>query len=149
MNIKAKPIVPDQYWILTDSAGKVGNIQSDGNVYRVRIHDELMEIDSLDHIQNRVRVDFESPRPPDAVAPGGNQAYGYPTASQPHNVTWDCRRQAPIWTRSESSRSWHAAGWYRVRIYNNWRLMFCPKTILLDRYEHRGPFMSMDEARSQ
>jgi hypothetical protein len=146
MTIQAKPIVPDQFWILTDSNGKVGNIQSHGQGFRVRIHDKTIETDSIDSIKDRISVRFERPEIRDRELPD-RTAHGYPTSATPHNVTWDVRRQAPIWTKSEASRSWHAAGWYRVRLYNQWRLMFCPKVILLDRYENRGPFFSAEEAR--
>jgi hypothetical protein len=144
--IKAKPVIQDQYWILRDQDGKVGNIQADNTGYSVRINNTETHVDSLDSIRNRFGVDFEMIVSRSNSDIGDNQVYGYPTTSIPHNVVWDVRRQIPIWTKDNNSRSYFAAGWFRIRQGSSWKLTMCPKVIILDRYQYQGPFRNRQEA---
>lgn len=144
--IKAKPVIQDQYWILRDQDGKVGNIQADNTGYSVRINNTETHVDSLDSIRNRFGVDFEMIVSRSNNDLGDNQVYGYPTTSTPYNVVWDVRRQIPIWTKEKNSRSFLAAGWFRIRQGTSWKLTMCPKIIILDRYQYQGPFQSRQEA---
>ena len=38
MNLKAKPIVKNQYWVVTDGEKKVGNVVAEGNGYELKIN---------------------------------------------------------------------------------------------------------------
>lgn len=143
--IQAKPVVPDQYWILRDDQGKIGNIQAQGDGYTVSILGETAHFTSLDLLRQRVPVLFDTMmRQPDHPDPC--QAHGYPTIGPAYNAIFDVQRQLPLWTDSARSRSWRAAGWYRVQQHRNWRVMQCPKLIILDRYTYRGPFHTKTEA---
>ena len=144
--IKAKPVIQDQYWILRDQDGKVGNIQADTTGYSVCINNTQTHVESLDHIRNQFGVDFEMIVARSNDSTTDNTVYGYPTTNTPFNVMWDVRRQIPIWTREKNSRSLMAAGWFRVRQGTTWRLIMCPKVIILDRYQYQGPFRTRHEA---
>lgn len=144
--IQAKPVVPDRYWILTDHSGKVGNILAQGNGYQVRIRDDVLFVDDITSLSQRVPVAFQVHKEPPPPQPE-TQVHGYPTTSPAHNPIWDAQRQIPLWTQGEQSRSWLAAGWYRVRLHRTWRTVLCPKKIILERYEYRGPFHTEAEAQ--
>ena len=58
--IKAKPVVPDQYWILTDGSAKVGNIQADDSGFRVTVKNSTMRVEDLADLADTVPVQFEA-----------------------------------------------------------------------------------------
>jgi hypothetical protein len=41
MNLIAKPIVKNQYWVVTDGEKKVGNVIADGSGYDVKIGNNI------------------------------------------------------------------------------------------------------------
>jgi hypothetical protein len=146
--IVAKPVVPDQYWILRDGDVKIGNIQAEPGGFSVRIHDHVQKFKNLPTIKRKVAIDFE--RSPQKSKPksAANEIYGYPTTHPPHNAIYDVRHQVPLWTREDRSKSWLAAGWYRVKQGRAWTVVECPKLIMLERYPYQGPFRSQQEAQT-
>ena len=146
--IKAKTVVPDRYWILRDGQRKIGNIESDGSVYTVSINGERANYTTLNMIQQRVPIDFEMI---ERTTPVNNpcEVHGYPTTAPAHNAIFDVKHQLPLWTSDPNSRSWYAAGWYRVRQQRTWKIIQCPKLIMLQRYQYQGPYRSQAEAAQQ
>lgn len=143
--IEAKPVIPDRYWILREHNRKVGNIEAEPGGYSLNIRGRSAKFQTLDMIRDRVGVDFRSPLTGQPNPPG-YEVNGYPTTHQPHNAIFDVQYQLPLWTREPRSKSWMAAGWYAVRQHRNWQAVLCPKRILLERYEFRGPFRTREEA---
>lgn len=145
--IKAKAVVPDQYWILKDQQNKVGNIQAVGDGYSICINNRVATFKTLTSLCKQVPVDFEM-LPRDDVNPDEHQAHGYPTSHRVHNAVWDVKKQVPLWTRDPRSKSWFAAGWFKVKQHRDWKVVFCPKAILLDRYKYQGPYYTKQEAQA-
>jgi hypothetical protein len=146
--IVAKTVVPDRYWILKEDDRKIGNIEAEGDGFRVKINDHVEKFNSLNKIKRSVKVEFESVSRSKKVVSTDNSVYGYPTTSKPYNAIYDVRHQVPLWTHEPRSKSWYAAGWYRVKQGRNWTVEQCPKLIMLERYEFRGPFHTLSEAES-
>lgn len=146
--IVAKAVIPDQYWILRDQDRKIGNIQAENDGYRVRINDQVVHVKTLAMLRERVEVDFENTIVDTPADISDNMVHGYPTNATIHNAIWDVKRHLPLWTRDQRSKSWFAAGWYRVRQHRSWRVVMCPKVILLDRYDYRGPFHNRQQAEN-
>ena len=142
--IVAKTVVPNQFWILRDQDRKIGNIQAEDQGYMMRINDNVMHFQTLDMLQQRVAIDFENSE--NAKKTSKYSVHGYPTSAHSFNGVWDVKRQIPLWTTEERSKSWMAAGWYRVKQHRDWQLVFCPKLIVLDRYQYQGPFYTNTEA---
>lgn len=144
--IKAKPVVPDQYWILRDQDHKIGNIEIDNGEYVVSINGNRSRFKNLNSLVNTIRVDFE-------IAPSAvkdtvqHHVHGYPTPTPAYNAIFDVQHQLPLCTKEPRSRSWIAAGWYRVKQHRQWTIMQCPKLILLQRYTYQGPFYTAEEAQ--
>lgn len=145
--IQAKPVIPDQYWILRDQDRKVGNIQVDGHGYVVNIGAEQRRFSDLQTLSHAVNIVFESGSPSNSDAPD-MEVHGYPTRSRAYNSVFDVRHQLPLWTTEPRSRSWLAAGWYRIRQHRTWKAVYCPKLIILERYQYQGPFRSLQEAQT-
>lgn len=144
--IKAKPVIPDQYWILRDQDHKIGNIEIDSGEYVVSINGHRSRYKNLSVLSDSIRIDFESAQPRESTDPQFD-VHGYPTMGPAYNSVFDVKHQLPLWTTEPRSRSWLAAGWYRVRQHRNWQIMQCPKLIILQRYNFEGPFHSREEAQ--
>lgn len=143
--IEAKPVIPNQYWILREHDRKVGNIEAESGGYILSLNGTTIKFQNLDSIRERVGVAFRSL--PDSAPPAHTyHVNGYPTTSMPYNSTFDVKYQLPLWTCEPRSKSWLAAGWYRVQQHHNWQLILCPKRILLERYKFHGPYRSHEEA---
>lgn len=147
--IIAKPVIPDQYWILKDGDRKIGNIQAEPGGFAVKINDQIARYKNILTIKKKVAIDFEKISQRSASNQVGNEIYGYPTTHRPHNAIYDVRHQVPLWTRDSRSKSWLAAGWYRVKQGRAWTVVQCPKLIMLERYQYQGPFRSQQEAEQQ
>jgi hypothetical protein len=144
--IKAKPVVPDQFWILRENNRKVGNIEANSGGYAVNINGKTLKVKSLNMITEGMPIDFQEPVTQTKLS-NDNQVHGYPTTHTPYNAVFDVRHQLPLWTQEPCSRSWIAAGWYRVQQHRNWQIVLCPKLIRLERYPYQGPFYTVEEAR--
>ena len=143
--IKAKPVIPDQYWILRDHDHKIGNIEIDKGEYVVSINGQSARFNSLSTLTNTIRIDFEKVIKPH-VSQCDREVHGYPTSDVAYNAIFDVQHQLPLWTSEPRSRSWLAAGWYLVRQHRDWQIMHCPKLIILQRYPYQGPFRTQQEA---
>lgn len=142
--IKAKPVVPDHYWILSQQGNKIGNIESNHDGYTVTINGRKKQYHDLKMLGSGMQVEFET-------ASGSKQSlpktvHGYPTTDDPYNPVFDVKHQLPLWTKDPDSHSWLAAGWYRIQLQKDWRVVLCPKLIILKRCQYEGPFRSREEA---
>ena len=146
--IVAKAVIPNQYWILRKDDRKVGNIEADpSGGFQVRINNQVEKYKTIRILKQRVPIDFEPVTKPRARV-SGNEVNGYHTTSKPYNAIYDVKHQVPLWTREERSKSWYAAGWYRVKQGRTWTVEECPKLIMLERYQYQGPFLTEAEARA-
>lgn len=146
--LQAKPVIPNQYWILRDDAGKVGNIEATADGVQVKINNQVQVFKNIGILKQKVKIAFE-PAPRVKTAPKiSHEVSGYHTTGRPHNAIFDVKHQVPLWTKEPRSKSWYAAGWYAVRHGRRWQTVECPKLITLERYEYRGPFHTEQEAKS-
>ncbi len=143
--ILAKPVIPDQYWILQQDDRKVGNILAERGGFRVVIHGNEHHVTTLGLIQPRIPIRFQD-RPQTLTQPSADSVMGYPALGPVHNPTWNCRLRAPQYTRDSRSRSWWAAGWWLVDEGAHRRVRLCPKLIVLERRPHQGPFQTREAA---
>lgn len=144
--IVAKTVIPNQYWILRENDEKVGNIEADSGGFRVKIKNQVERYKTIHTIKKRRSIDFDRPIPCRVSKSSDRIIYGYTTSSQPHNAIYDVRLQVPLWTKESRSKSWYAAGWYRIKQGRRWQVCHCPKLITLQRYQYLGPFQTQQEA---
>ena len=146
--IIAKPVVPNQFWILKEGDIKIGNIEAAPGGFDVKINNQVQNFKTLNTIKQKVNIDFE-PAAKRSKNKTSNLVHGYTTSSKAHNAIFDVKHQVPLWTKEPRSKSWYAAGWYRVKQGCNWETVFCPKLITLQRYPYSGPFYTEDKANEQ
>lgn len=148
MTLIAKPVIDRKYWILQENDRKVGNVEACDGGFQVKINNQVQQYKTIKMVEQRVQVHFEPPLKTKIVKPVTNLVHGYPVAGRVHNPIWDVQKKLPIYTKTNKSKSWFAAGWYRVKKGRNWSTMQGPKLILLQRYPYQGPFNSKEEAEN-
>ena len=142
---KSKPVVDRKYWILQRGDQKVGNVEACDGGFQVKINNQVQQYKTIKMVEQRVHVHFEPPLKTKAK-PVTNLVHGYPVAGRVYNPMWDVPKKLPIFTKTNKSKSWFAAGWYQVKKGRNWTSVQNPKLILLQRYPYEGPFYSKEEA---
>ena len=143
--ILAKPVLENQYWILKKDNRKIGQLEvaENGNC-TIRINDNVVQYKTIKMAREAVNIAFE---PPEKATPApANIVYGHNVEGMVYNPLWDVKRRLPLFTRDTKSKSWFAAGWYRVRQHRKWKMIQHPKLISLERYDYQGPFNSKEEA---
>jgi hypothetical protein len=146
MTLIAKPVVEKQFWILQDGDRKVGNIEACAGGYQVRINNQTAQFKTIRTAAQRVNIEFETLPKLEKTKPSVNLVHGYPAQGRVYNPIWDVPQKLPLFTKTKKSKSWFAAGWYRVKKGRNWTTVQDPKLILLQRYSYSGPYHSHDQA---
>jgi hypothetical protein len=145
MTITAKPVIKDQFWILRSADGKVGNIEATTDGYQVKIQDRIQKFKTISMVKQKIGIHFELATP--GARTNERQVHGYPTTGRAHNPIYEVKTGLPLFTKTAKSKSWYAAGWYRVYQSRRWSVVHCPKLITLRRYQYHGPFRSAEEAQ--
>lgn len=142
----AKPVIDKQYWILQENNRKVGNVEACAGGYQVKINNQVAQFKTIKMVEQRVNIHFESA--PKVVKPKTkiNLVHGYPAVGRIYNPMWDLKQKLPIYTKTTKSKSWFAAGWYRVKKGRNWVTVQDPKLITVQRYPYQGPYYTQEEA---
>jgi len=146
MTLIAKPVIDKQFWILQKDNQKVGNIEACDGGYQVKINNQVTQFKSIKTAARQVNIVFETAVKRTKPSTTIDHVHGYPVTGRVHNPMWDVQQQLPVYTKTNKSKSWIAAGWYNVKRGRNWKTMQAPKLIVLQRYPYQGPFYSEQEA---
>ena len=85
--IIAKPVVPDQYWILKKDDHKIGNIQAGPDGYTVKILDQIGNFKTIPMLRDIANIKFEAE---ETVTPAkDDQVHGYSTGCKTFNGMWN------------------------------------------------------------
>lgn len=142
--IVAKPVVSDKFWILKHNDVKIGEVEANSRGYTVKINNNTVDFKTIKTLKNETRIVFEEPEKKKSQSKELS-VNGFSTNCVPHNAIFDVQRRLPLFTKKPDSKSWHAAGYYQINLEGNWVTMHCPKLILLQRYEYRGPVYQPDQ----
>jgi hypothetical protein len=146
MTLIAKPVIDKQFWILQDGNQKVGNIEACAGGYQVKIRNQTSQFKTIRMAAQRVNIQFESMSSMPNRKKVYNQVHGYPAAGRIYNPMWDVKLKLPIYTKTNKSKSWFAAGWYQIKKGRAWCVVQDPKLIVLQRYPYQGPFHTEKDA---
>lgn len=149
MDIVAKPVVKDKFWIVERDGHKCATIQAiDEDGGYAYVHDNQREIfPNIKLLSKKYNIVFEK-ADRKKISPENN-IYGFPTVGKHHNALFDVQRYLPIYTKTKDSKSYFGAGYYAVKIGNDWSRCLCPKLIVLNRYEYCGPFSTAEAAQRE
>lgn len=145
-SLVAKAIIKDQYWVVTDGEKKVGNVVADNTGYEVKLHGTATHYPGVDELKEKTKILFEP------VKTDYNTAQlplpQYPTPNDIFNSVVDIKRKLHLFTETEKSKCFHAAGWFVMSYGDDQKIEFCPKYIFIQRYPYKGPFKTEDEAKA-
>jgi len=142
----AKPVIDKQFWILQENNRKVGNVEACAGGYQVKINNQVAQFKTIRMAAQRANIEFEPAVKLSKPKATMDQVHGYPVSGRVYNPMWDVAQQLPVYTKTAKSKSWFAAGWYRVRRGRTWTTTLAPKLIVLQRYAYQGPYYSETEA---
>jgi hypothetical protein len=142
----AKPIIKDQYWVVTDGDRKVGNVQANSAGYEVILNGSTLQFNNTDDIKKKTKIKFQVLKSNNTKAE--LPCPEYPTFEKVYNSVFDVKRKLHLFTQTESSKCLHAAGWFVLSVTNTPEVVFCPKYIFIQRYPYKGPFKTETEANS-
>ena len=147
MSIIAKPIVDKQFWVLQKDNEKVGNIEACDGGYQIKLNNQIVgQYKTIKMVERNIDITFEPAIKKERTKTPTNFVHGFPAKGRVYNPMWDVPQKLPVYTKTNKSKSWHAAGWYTVKKGRNWAAMQDPKLILLQRYPYQGPFHTQEEA---
>ena len=141
----AKPVVKNQFWIVTDGKEKVGNVIADGSGFEVKLNGNKTHFKNTNSIQKQTNIEFQTIK----VEKNKKEIpfNEYPTTKKVFNSILDIKRKVHLFTKTQKSKCFHAAGWYVLFQGDEPTVTFCPKYIFIQRYEYLGPFKTEDEAK--
>ena len=142
----AKPIVKDQFWIVTDGTKKIGNIEANNSGYGVKLNGSFLQFDNTTELKKKTHIRFEpiKSNKTKAAIPYPE----YPTTAKTYNSLFDIKRGLHLFTKTRKSKCQHAAGWFLINQNGVEQVVFCPKYIFIQRYSYQGPFKTETEASS-
>jgi hypothetical protein len=141
----AKPVVKNQFWIVTNGEEKVGNVIADGSGFEVKLNGNKTHFKNTTAIKKQTSIQFETVK----VEKSKKELpfNEYPTTKKVFNSILDIKRKIHLFTKTQKSKCFHAAGWYVLYQGDEPVVTFCPKYIFIQRYEYLGPFKTEDEAK--
>lgn len=146
MNLKAKPIIKNQYWVVTDGDKKVGNVVAEGSGYDLKIGKNIQHFTTTKAIEKSTSIEFETIKKPVSTETPFSE---FPTTNEiVYNSVLDVKRKLHLFTETVKSKCYHVAGWFAIKQTSEYEVIFCPKYIFVQRYEYVGPFKTEEEAKS-
>lgn len=146
MTLTAKPIVKNQYWVVTDGDKKVGNVIAEGSGFNVKLNGNHTHYKNTSDIKRKTRIEFQALKS-DKTSVELPFA-SYPTTNKVYNSIFDVKRKIHLYTKTLKSKCYHASGYYVMNQGSENEVIFCPKYIFIQRYPYLGPFRTEDEANS-
>jgi hypothetical protein len=140
----AKPIIKDQYWVVTDGDRKVGNVTANNTGYELKLHDSFLQFNNTEELKEKTKIRFE---PIKTNLSKVEMPYPeYPTPKEIYNSVFDIKRKLHLFTSEPKSKCQLAAGYFVVDQNGVKEVQFCPKYIFIQRYPYKGPFKTESEA---
>jgi len=142
----AKPIIKDQFWVVTDGEKKVGNVLANSAGYELILNGSTVQFNNTKDIQKKTKISFQ---PMKSNKTKVEMPYPeYPTTTKTYNNIFDVKRKLHIFTKTRKSKCFHVAGWFVIDQNGQKQSIFCPKYIFIQRYDYIGPFKTEEEANS-
>ena len=142
----AKPVVKNQFWIVTNGKEKVGNVLADGSGFEVRLHGNKSHYKNTSAIKRKTNIEFETVQKVDKTT-HDLPFKVYPTTGKVFNSMLDIKRKLHLFTTGPKSKCYHVAGWFVIQQGSEKETVFCPKYIFIQRYPYQGPYKTEIEAK--
>ena len=148
MELLAKPILKDKFWIVEKDNQKVGTIRANGVGVVITLGKESKTFESKQQLISQLNVSFEdNTKSTSVVKKEEHTVHDYPAKHKPYNPIYDLKRKLPLYTKTPHSKSFYCAGYYIVKFDFGWVQGFSPKLITLTRNKFKGPFTTKLEVQ--
>lgn len=141
--------MPNKFWILENSEGTRQGTISQADVVKVVLNNIEKTYDTFDKACWDLAINVETPKVEEQSSIQTEDVLGYPVKCASFNPIWDIKRKLPVFTKTEKSRTLHAAGYYIILFDTGWVQSFCPKVSTLESNEFKGPYKDKLEMREQ
>lgn len=145
--MELKVLLKDKFWIVEDQGKKIGTLAWDEEKFVFSNSKEILFFNNKTQIKKTLGIDFKKTNKPTSISTKTLEVHGYPTSVFPYNEMYDLKRQLPLFTKSEKSKSLYCAGHYIIKFDKGWVKSFCPKLITVERYQYKGPFKTESEMK--
>ena len=149
MTIKANTVLKNKFWIVENNGEKVGTLSYNDERYLYSCNNETCFFDNQKQITNKLGNITWDDDVEKTISTSEKIVHNYPTSVTPYNTMYDVQRKLPLFTKSHKSNSLYCAGYYIIHFDKGWVKSFCPKLVTFERYEHKGPFKTDVEMRSE
>jgi len=147
MNINAKEILKNKFWIVESEGERVGTLSvSEDKQYMLSDTSGTRFFSNLKQLKNNFDSEISWTTVKEEVVID-KEVHGFPASCTPYNPMFDVKQKLALFTKSPKSKSLYCAGYYIIRFDKGWVKSFCPKLITVERYETKGPFKSEIEMR--
>lgn len=144
--LTAKPIIKNKFWVVEKNGRQVATIQAiDEGGFTFVSDNQRTYYPSIRAIKKHYNISL-TPIKKKTKSLDSKEIYGFPCHGIPHGAIFDLKKHLPIYSLNDKSKSYYCAGYYLVNYTGNWVLEFCPKLIVLNRYQFIGPFSTRTEA---
>jgi hypothetical protein len=140
----AKPVVKNQFWIVTDGNEKVGNVLAEGSGFAVKLNGSKTHFENTRAIERIANIKFENVTK--HKTPHVDHFAEYPTTKKVYNSILDVKRKLHLFTKTQKSKCYYTAGWFLLQQGDELNPVLCPKYIFIQRYSYQGPFKTKAEA---
>ena len=147
MNINAKEILKNKFWIVESEGERVGTLSvSEDKQYMLSDTSGTRFFSNLKQLKNNFDSEISWTTVKEDVVID-KEVHRFPASCTPYNPMFDVKQKLALFTKSPKSKSLYCAGYYIIRFDKGWVKSFCPKLITVERYETKGPFKSEIEMR--
>ena len=145
---KVKIVVDGKMWKLESDNEETGTIKYLNDTYYVSFNEgNQIKLDK-ESLYEDYGIDIEAAIYEEMIDNSNrfvSQFYDLPIESEPFNEMYDVKRKLPLYSKNKKSQAIHCAGYYIVQYENGWKACWCPKLIILDRYDFDGPYKTEEE----
>jgi len=145
MQLMAKPVLADKFWIVEQNGQKVGTIRTNEKGVTLTVGKQNHAFSKLEELEKNMNVSFANKQ----INKSQNKeydVYDFPCKTKPFNAIFDLKRKLPLYTKTENSQSFFCAGYYVIHWEDGSHSpSYCPKLITLSRYNYEGPFKTKME----
>ena len=99
----AKPVVKNQFWIVTNGKEKVGNVLADGSGFEVKLHGNKSHYKNTSAIKRKTNIEFETVTKVD-TSKHDLPFKVYPTTDKVFNSMLDIKRKLHLFTTGAKSK---------------------------------------------
>lgn len=149
MNLKVKTAAPGLSWLFYDQDRRVAAVHKTDQGFLVAQQGVTTRASNTKAVRKKLGVQDWEPESEVQTNFSKIDLDGYSAdTDQYYDPMIELRRRLPLFTKVIGSKCFFAAGWYRVQIGNKYKVMSCPKLLMLNRNRFWGPFYTREEAET-